>query len=346
VANYQSLSLHCVAFRVTRLALDGTTPADVGAGSSYVSNKLMKMEFNPDVEAGPEVSNRGASGDLIQIFKLPDLIKRYTISMQIGTLDPELEWIISGGSILTSTAAALTAMGTLGSSTATTGGVLVAATYGYKVTALSAYGETAASAEKTQVVPSGTSTNTVTLTWTAITGAAGYRIYGRTSGGPWRIITQIAQAVSPTWTDYGTITPDASMVAPAADTSGTAVNGYAYPSIGSDPLPYGVSVEAWSRNIAQPGTPGYPAGQQIGQAPYIRWVFPFVKGLRKANRTLDVNPVDSSFDGGFAQENSQWGNGPFNDWLYASDKVVQYAYDIAANVPAASVGRVAVPAQV
>ncbi|HEY3630411.1 MAG TPA: hypothetical protein VGL21_05900, partial [Jatrophihabitantaceae bacterium] len=322
------------------------TPADVGAGSSYVSDKLMKMDFNPDVEAGPEISDRGASGGMIRIFKLPDLIKRYTISIQIGTSDPELEWILTGGTILTSSATALSAMGTVSSSTATTGGSLVAATYGYKVTALSSYGETAASAEKTQVVPSGTSTNTVTLTWTAITGAVGYRIYGRTGGGPWQVINQVAQATSPTWTDTGAITPDPSMVAPSADTSGTAVNGYSYPAVGADPNPYGVSIEAWAHNVAQPGTPGYPAGQIIGQAPYIRWVFPMIHGLRKANRSLDVNPVDGTFDGGYATENSQWGNGPFNDWLYDSSKAVQWTYDIAANLPTVQVGRVQIPTQV
>jgi hypothetical protein len=136
------------------------------------------------------------------------------------------------------------------------------------------------------------------------------------------------------------------MAAPTVDTSGAAVNGYAYPAVGADPNPNGISLEAWSRNIAQPGTPGYPAGQQIGQAPYVRIVFPMIRGLRKANRMIDGNPMDSTFEGGYAVENSQWGNGPFNDWLYASDRAVQMAYDVAANVPTAGVGRVAVPAQV
>lgn len=343
--NFQSMSLHCVAFRVARLALDGSTPADSGSNSAYVSNKLMKIEFNPDVEAGPEVSNRGASGDLIQIFKLPDLIKRYTMVVQIGTLDPELEYIMTGGTVLTSSATALTAMGTLSSSTASSGGTLTAGTFGYKVTALSQYGETAGSAEKTQVIASG-SANTVTLTWTTITNAVGYRIYGRTSGGPWRNIAQIAQASSPTWTDYGSITPDPTYTAPTVDTSGVAANGYAYPAVGADPNPYGISLEAWSRNISQPGTPGYGAGQQISQAPYIRWVFPMIHGLRKANRTIDMNPVDTTFEAGFATENSQWGNGPFNDWLFDSSKAVEWAYDIGANVPTVQIGRIAIPAQV
>jgi hypothetical protein len=348
IANWAGMSLHCVAFRVSQLALDGSTPA---GNRMYVSDKLMKIDFNPDIEAGPEVSNRGASGNLIQVYRLPDLTKRLTMSVQVGALDPELEWLLTGGTILTSPTGitALGAMGALGSTTATTGGALVPATYGYKVSALSAYGEGAASAEKTQVVPAGTNTNTVTLTWTAVTAGTGnpvygYRIYGRTSGGPWRKIQDIAAAGSPSYTDLGTITPDPTVTPLATDTTlaaGTA-QGYQYPTVGVDPTPFGCGLEAWSRNVAEPGTPGYAAGQQIGQAPYIRWVWPRMF-LHKANRTVDMNPVDSTFDG-YAVENVNFGNGPNNDWLYDSSRLVQYAYDTA--IPTPGVGFASVPAQV
>ncbi|MCK9901281.1 hypothetical protein [Glutamicibacter sp. V16R2B1] len=345
MSNHGGMSLHCVAFRVTKLALDGSTPADVGVGSSYVSDKLMKIDFNPELDEGPEIANRGASGQMVQVFKMKDLLKRINMSVEIGALDPELEFLLSGGTILTSNASPLTAMGALGSSTATTGGTMTAATYGYKVAARSAYGSTIASAEKTQVVPSGTSTNTVTLTWTTVSGAAGYDVFGRTSGGPWGLIAKIGQAGSPTWTDTGGLTPNADVLAPTADTSGVAPNGYAYPAVGAESAGYGVSIEAWSRNIAEPGNPqGYPAGQQIGEAPWIRWVFPRVF-LQKGDRTLDGNPLGSVFNG-WAEENSSWGNGPFNDWLYPSSRLVQYAYESDGGLPTAGVGRIAIPAQV
>jgi len=339
MANWAGMSLHCVAIRATLLALDGSTPADAGSNSMYVSDKLMKLDFNPDIEAGTEISNRGASGALIQVYRLPDLLKRLTVSLQVGTLDPELEYILTGGTVLTSSGTPLTAVSTPGSSTATSGGTLAAGTYGYKVSALSQYGETAASAEKTQTTTG--STSTVTVTWSTVSGALGYRVYGRTSGGPWRFIAQVGSAAT-SYTDIGTITPDANRAAPTVDTSGVAPNGYQYPAVGIDPQPYGISLEAWTRNIAEPGTPGYSSGQQVGQAPYIRWVFPRMY-LHKGNRTLDVNPADSTFDG-FAVENSNWGNGPNNDWLYDSSKVTQYAYDT--TIPTASVGRIAIPTQV
>lgn len=339
MANYAGMSLHAVAFRAALLALDGSTPADGGSNSMYVSDKLMKIDFNPDMDAGQEVSNRGASGALIQVYRLPDLLKRLTVSVQVGALDPELEFILTGGTVLTSTATPLSGAPVLGSSTNTTGGVLAAGTYGYKATALTQYGETAGSAaEKTQVTTGATST--VVLTWSAITGAVGYRIYGRTSGGPWRFLAQVGTVL--TWTDIGSITPDVTRPVPTIDTSGVAPNGYQYPTVGVDPTPNGISLEVWARNIAEPGTPGYPAGQQVGVAPYIRWVFPRMY-LHKGNRTLDMNPADSTFDG-YAVENSQWGNGPNNDWLYDSSRLAQYAYD--ATLPTVQIGRIPIPTQV
>lgn len=90
--------------------------------------------------------------------------------------------------------------------TFTTAGSLPDATYGYKVSAFNAIGETLPSAEATIVVPAGTATNRVTVTWPAITGATGYRVYGRTSGGPWlRIATVTAPTV--TFNDTGSVTP-------------------------------------------------------------------------------------------------------------------------------------------
>lgn len=90
------------------------------------------------------------------------------------------------------------------SSTATTGGTLVPATYSYRVTALSSYGETTVSPAKTQVVPAGTSTNTVTISWSAVTNAIGYRVYGRVNGGPEGLLASVTAL---TWIDTGAIAP-------------------------------------------------------------------------------------------------------------------------------------------
>lgn len=65
--------------------------------------------------------------------------------------------------------------------TATTGGTITAGTYKYILTAINANGETTQSNEQT-IVTTG-STSTVTVTWGAVTGATGYKLYKTAAGG-------------------------------------------------------------------------------------------------------------------------------------------------------------------
>lgn len=66
-------------------------------------------------------------------------------------------------------------------STAASGGTITAGTYIYAVTAINANGETTISNERT-IVTTG-STSTVTVTWAAVTGATGYKLYKTAAGG-------------------------------------------------------------------------------------------------------------------------------------------------------------------
>lgn len=97
------------------------------------------------------------------------------------------------------------------STTNTTGGSLAATTtYGYKITAIVNYAETQASAQRTQLTGA-TATNTVTIDWAAspVPGASAYRIYGRTQGGPWGLLAEVAGSAT-SYTDTGAATPGAS----------------------------------------------------------------------------------------------------------------------------------------
>lgn len=99
-------------------------------------------------------------------------------------------------------------------STATTGGTLAAGTYFYRVSATDASGETLASSEASQVTTGATST--VTVNWAAVSGAAGYRVYGRTTGTELLIAT-VGQVT--TYTDTGSVTPAGSL--PTSNTTGS-----------------------------------------------------------------------------------------------------------------------------
>lgn len=107
---------------------------------------------------------------------------------------------------------------TLGTpTTATTGGTLAAATYYYVATTLTAFGETAKSAEVSQVT-TGT-TSTVSLSWTAITGSTGTKIYRGTAAGGENVLVATLAGSATSWTDTGGA--GSAATPPAAATSGT-----------------------------------------------------------------------------------------------------------------------------
>lgn len=104
----------------------------------------------------------------------------------------------------------------------TTGGTLAGGTiFNYSIVAIDAAGNTTTGTGATKTTAGGTSTNTVQIVWNAVTNAAGYKVYGRTSG------SQLLMATLPNttlnWTDTGSITP--SGVMPTINTTGTITSG-------------------------------------------------------------------------------------------------------------------------
>lgn len=98
------------------------------------------------------------------------------------------------------TVAALAVPVAVAPTTSATGGTLAAGTYFYKVTATGASGETIGSNE-VSVTTTG-STSTTTLTWSAVPGAAGYKIYRGTATGAESAYFSVAGNVL-TFTDTG-----------------------------------------------------------------------------------------------------------------------------------------------
>lgn len=92
--------------------------------------------------------------------------------------------------------------GTVGSSTATTGGTITAGTYYFNIAAVTDEGEQLASAEVSQVT-TGT-TSTITLTWTEVENAYRYKIYAGTTTGVAKTLKRVIPA--DTYDAVGTIT--------------------------------------------------------------------------------------------------------------------------------------------
>ncbi len=95
---------------------------------------------------------------------------------------------------------------------AATTGTLAAATYTYAVTATNAQGETIAGSSAAITL---SSTGGVTVSWSAVAGASGYRVYGRISGS----LGFLGAVTGLSYTDSGSATPGAS--SPATNSTGT-----------------------------------------------------------------------------------------------------------------------------
>lgn len=108
-------------------------------------------------------------------------------------------------------------------------------------------------------------------------------------------------------------------------TSGGAV-GYAYPALGGEGND-GVAIEVWTRRIL-------PGGASDPTFPYERILLPRVY-LFHDDVTIENAPVVAQLSG-FAVENEQFLDGPQNDWVVASDRVLQSLP--VATIPDASCG--------
>ena len=148
---------------------------------------------------------------------------------------------------------------------AATGGTLVAASYFYRVSAINTRGETLASTE----VPSGALTGTtssVALSWTAVPGATGYRVYRTTTSGTYTSPAFLSAPSGTTYTDTGgtALTAGTVTTANTATTSApyfwkvTALSAYGE-TLGSNEVtanifPNGTQALSWA---AVPGATGY-----------------------------------------------------------------------------------------
>jgi hypothetical protein len=98
------------------------------------------------------------------------------------------------------------------------GGSLADATYSYRVSATTPGGETTAGTAQTIAVTGGGGTASVVITWSYVTHATGYNIYGRIGGSELKIAT-ISGGHTLTFTDDGSVTPAGAL--PALNSTGS-----------------------------------------------------------------------------------------------------------------------------
>ena len=98
-----------------------------------------------------------------------------------------------------------------------------------------------------------------------------------------------------------------------------------------------ISMELWAKR------PDKATGSLDAGSPYARWAYPLVKNLRLGSWTHENGPILPEFTGQ-AFENPAWADGPWGDWAWASDRVVQWFPVTEASLPDATCAPVAITA--
>jgi hypothetical protein len=190
----------------TRLSLlDANGYVDAGA-NTFTTDQLVKATATPVYESGDAIAVKTAAGELGVYAKHGDILKWGTLSLELALPDPQLEQILAGGVVFSSSAAALGAPTGLTATPQTTLGTLAAAAYSYQVTQYNSWGETVPSTNA-NATTTGT-TGTVVLTGMSLAvGGLGWRFYGRIGGTPLLMGTLVGIGTQATSSASGTGSP-------------------------------------------------------------------------------------------------------------------------------------------
>jgi hypothetical protein len=85
--------------RVTRLDSCGAPPAATTANSLVTSSGFVSVAFAPDYEAGTEIIQKNANGDLCINDLSCDVFKRVRVTISFCNVDPDLYSLITGNSV-------------------------------------------------------------------------------------------------------------------------------------------------------------------------------------------------------------------------------------------------------
>ena len=114
------------ATRITALDNEGNI---IPGSSVFVTDQLMKATITPVNEAGDAIAIKNASGNLGVYALKGDIPKWYTVALEMVYPDPQLEALITGGTLFSDSSTALGAPDAPSLATNTTGGTLAAGTY-------------------------------------------------------------------------------------------------------------------------------------------------------------------------------------------------------------------------
>jgi hypothetical protein len=91
-------AIHLCAVRVTRLDAVGNPVA--GPNNVYVSDNSIMLSVTPEIEAGEDKTLVGGCDCIIASYKGYDKLKRFTLELDQGKIEPGLLEMLTGGSII------------------------------------------------------------------------------------------------------------------------------------------------------------------------------------------------------------------------------------------------------
>lgn len=93
-------SINVCMLRVASLKLDGSFDR-TGVGTIYTTDQMIKLSFQPDLNAGDDFEQKNGCGVPYVLWKDCDRLKRMVMQLDIATPDPELTQMLMGGTVLT-----------------------------------------------------------------------------------------------------------------------------------------------------------------------------------------------------------------------------------------------------
>ena len=180
----------------------------IPGASVFVTDTLLKATITPVNEAGDAPTIKNAAGNLGLFAKKGDIPKWYTVAIELVTPDPQLEALLTGGTVYNDTSTALGAPSASTVTTDTTGGTLGVGTYDYAVASYNQYGQTEIGPDTQVTIGSGSTNSNVIQPAIPAAGVLGSVIYGRVIGLLQRIgtVPNIGSGATTSGITSGTVT--------------------------------------------------------------------------------------------------------------------------------------------
>jgi hypothetical protein len=91
-------AIHLCFIRVTRLDALGNPTA--GPNNIYIDDTPMMLTITPDILAGEVKDLKGGCDQLVATYRGQDILKRFNLELDMGTVSPALEEILTGGTAI------------------------------------------------------------------------------------------------------------------------------------------------------------------------------------------------------------------------------------------------------